>query len=246
MVKALIIDDDHFIVDLLKDKIDLYVPKVEIIGAAYTGQEGIDKIGALQPNLIFLDVEMSDMTGFEMLSQLETIQFQTIFITSFRHYAIKAIRFNALDYLVKPIDLGELKASIVRFEERSRHVNGIDKVKTALTNLKTKDLGDQVLVLKTQEGEMRLSIKHIVRIEGERNYSYIYLTNEKKKLTTKTLGDLEELLADKGFFRPHKSFLVNRMHIDSVPNSFQLVLSDGSEVPIARRKKAEFKAWYGQ
>ena len=244
-IKALIIDDDHFIVDLLKDKIELYVPNVEIIGAAYSGQEGIEKVGLLNPDLIFLDVEMSDMTGFEMLSKLSNIQFQTIFITSFRHYAIKAIRFNALDYLVKPIDLGELKASIVRFEERTRHSNRIGKVKTALSNLKTEDVGDQVLVLKTQEGELRLSIKNIIRIEGERNYSYIYLVKDKKKLTTKTLGDLEELLVDKGFFRPHKSFLVNRLHISSVPNSFQIVLSDGEEVPIARRKKTEFKEWYG-
>lgn len=244
-IKALIIDDDHFIVDLLKDKIELYVPNVEIIGAAYSGQEGIEKVGLLNPDLIFLDVEMSDMTGFEMLSKLSNIKFQTIFITSFRHYAIKAIRFNALDYLVKPIDLGELKASIVRFEKRTRHSNRIGKVKTALSNLKTEDIGDQVLVLKTQEGELRLSIKNIIRIEGERNYSYIYLVKDKKKLTTKTLGDLEELLVDKGFFRPHKSFLVNRLHISSVPNSFQIVLSDGEEVPIARRKKTEFKEWYG-
>ena len=101
------------------------------------------------------------------------------------------------------------------------------------------------MVLKTQEGEMRIILKEIIRVEGERNYSYIYLTSGKKKLTTKTLGDLEDLLNDKGFFRCHKSHLVNFMHINSLPNSFSMLLTNGFEMPIARRKKEEFRIWYG-
>lgn len=211
---------------------------------ASSGEEGLEKIKNYQPELIFLDVEMADMTGFEMLAKLEEINFQTIFITSYSHYAIKAIRFNALDYLVKPIDLGELKAAIKRYKKKVEINDSSINIKQALFNLKAKNDADKKLILQTQEGEMRLPLKNIIRAEGERNYSYIYLANGKRKLTTKTLGDLEDLLNDKGFFRCHRSHLINLLHIQSLPNSIAVLLSDGTEVPISRRKKEEFKNWY--
>jgi two-component system LytT family response regulator len=243
-IRSLIIDDDPFIRDLLQDKLHQYLPEVEVLGAATSGTQGLAMINEFQPDLIFLDVEMADMTGFEMLSQIEVINFQTIFITSYSHYAIKAIRFNALDYLVKPIDLGELKASIKRYKNNIEKNTRPDNVQQALINMNTKAVSDQTLTLQTQEGELRLTLKNIVRVEGERNYSYIHLANNKKKLTTKTLGDLEELLGDKGFFRCHKSHLVNFSFIKAYPNSITIQLSDDSELPIARRKKEEFKDWY--
>jgi len=245
-IKALIIDDDPFMHELLRDKLAHYLPEVALLATASSGTEGLEMIKIHQPDLVFLDVEMTDMTGFEMLSRLEDLSFETIFITSYSHYAIKAIRFNALDYLVKPIDLGELKGAIKRFKNREGTKGSPEKIKQALINLNTRRDGDKVLVLQTQEGEVRLVLRDIVRIEGERNYSYIYLANEKRKLTTKTLGELEELLADKGFFRCHKSHLVNREHIQSLPTSFAVFLPNGFEVPIARRKREAFKAWYGQ
>ena len=243
-IKSLIIDDDPFIQDLLQDKLNQYIPEVDLLSTASSGEEGLEKIKTYQPELIFLDVEMSDMTGFEMLSKVEDINFQTIFITSYSHYAIKAIRFNALDYLVKPIDLGELKAAIKRYKEKSKKLDRSNNVKQALDNLNTKKDAEKILTLQTQEGEIRLALKNIIRAEGERNYSYIYLSNGKKKLTTKTLGDLEDLLNDKGFFRCHKSHLVNFDHIQSIPNSVTVILSDASELPIARRKKDDFKYWF--
>ncbi len=243
-IKSIIIDDDPFIQDLLLDKLSQYIPEVNVMAMASSGIEGLEKIKTYQPDLIFLDVEMADMTGFEMLAKLDGINFQTIFITSYSHYAIKAIRFNALDYLVKPIDLGELKAAIKRYKKNISKKAPPENIKHALINLSIKTDADKVLTLQTQEGEMRLSLKNIIRAEGERNYSYIYLTNGKKKLTTKTLGDLEELLNDKGFFRCHKSHLVNNDHIESLLSSSLLLLTGGTELPIARRKKEDFKTWY--
>ena len=243
-IRSLIIDDDPFIRDLLQDKLNQYVPEVEVMTTASSGTEGLQKISTYKPDLIFLDVEMTDMTGFEMLAQLEDINFQTIFITSYSHYAIKAIRFNALDYLVKPIDLGELKQAIQRYKSNVKENKRPDNVHQALANLKTKNASDQTLTLQTQEGELRLVLKNIVRIEGERNYSYIYLASNKKKLTTKTIGDIEELLNDKGFFRCHKSHLINKIHITSYQNSILVILSDETEIPIARRRKEAFRDWY--
>jgi DNA-binding LytR/AlgR family response regulator len=113
----------------------------------------------------------------------------------------------------------------------------------ALTNINSKKASDQTLILQTHEGELRFVLKDIIRIEGERNYSYTYLVNNKKKLTTKTLGDLEELLDDKGFFRCHKSHLVNLVHIQSGIKAYAVTLSKGEKMPVSRRKKEAFKIW---
>ncbi len=243
-IRSLIIDDDPFILDLLQDKLNQYTPEVEVLATAISGTDGLQKIKTYRPDLVFLDVEMNDMTGFEMLAKIDDISFQTIFITSYSHYAIKAIRFNALDYLVKPIDLEELKQAIKRYKSQLKKNIRSNNVQQALINLKTQNVADQILILHTQEGELRLVLKSIIRIEGERNYSKIFLTNNKKKLVTKTLSDMEDLLIDKDFIRCHKSHLVNATHINSYPNSISIILSDNTKIPIARRKKEEFKLWY--
>lgn len=243
-IKCLVIDDDLFIHDLMEDKLNRHFPEIELLAMASSGTEGLEKIKTHQPDLVFLDVEMSDMTGFEMLAKLEVIRFQTIFVTTYSHYAIEAIRFNALDYLVKPIKLNELMQAIKRYKNNIEKFKLIDRVHQALINLNTKDVSDQTLVLQTHEKELRMTLKDIICIEAARNYSYIHLYNNKKNLCTKTLSDLEELLKDKGFFRCHKSFMVNRVHIISYSNSNLVVLSDGKEIPVARRKKEAFKAWF--
>jgi len=243
-IRSLIIDDDPFIRDLLQDKLKQYLPEVEIVATASNGTEGLQKIADCSPDLVFLDVEMGDMTGFEMLTQLEVINFQTIFITSYSHYAIKAIRFNTLDYLVKPFDLGELRNAIQRYKEISNKKVSDENLQLALLNKKTEDVSNHQLVLRTQEGEIRLAIKNIIRAEGERNYSYIYLKDGSKKLVAKTLSDLEELLADKGLFRCHRSHLVNFSKITGVKSRLFLTMSDGVEVPISRRKKDSFMRWF--
>ena len=125
----------------------------------------------------------------------------TDFITSYSHCAIKVIRFTALDYLVKPIDLGELKQAIKWYKDSFRKTLQLENLKLALQNMDTKNVAEHKLVLQTQEGELRLVLKEIIRIEGERNYSYIYLKNGKKKLVTKTLADLEDLLNEKVFYQ---------------------------------------------
>ncbi len=237
-IRAVIIDDDPFIHDLLRDKLDHHFPEISVVHVANSGSEGIKVIQSSQPDLVFLDVEMTDMTGFEMLSQLNDITFKTIFITSYQHYAIKAIRFNALDYLLKPFDLEELRNAIKRYKETKS-----DAIKTALNNLRQENASDQTLILRTQQGELELPIKDILYMEGERNYSYIHCSNGRKELVSKTLSNLEELLEDKGFFRCHKSYLVNAMSIESIKNS-SLLLFDHKEIPIARRKIQLFKEWW--
>jgi two-component system LytT family response regulator len=187
---------------------------------------------------------MADMTGFEMLSQIVEINFKTIFITSYSHYAIKAIRFNALDYLLKPIDLGELKRAIKRYKAQNKTKSQRNNMTAALQNIAIKNVADQQLVLNTQDGILRLPLRDICHIEGERNYSYIYLKEGKKKLVTKTLLELEDLLDSKGFYRIHRSHIVNAAHITEASNGFFVQISGTLRIPISRRKKKHFLGWF--
>lgn len=235
-IRAFIIDDDPFMRDLLTDKLEL-IGGVDVLDTAKNGKDGIDKIAIHQPELVFLDVEMTDMTGFEMLGKLDSIDFRTIFVTSYGHYAIKAIRFNALDYLLKPIDIQELKEALHRFKTQSS-LQGRTHIKRAIQNMGT-DLSDQRLILKTQEGEIDLLLAEIQYISGDRNYSNIHGVDGKKRLVAKTLSDLEELLDDKGFFRCHKSSLVNLSQIEKLKGE-SISLKGGLILTLARRRRQDF------
>lgn len=243
-IKALLVDDDPFIHDLMEDKLTFHFPQIELVGMASSGQEGLRMIREFSPDLVFLDVEMKDMTGFGMLKLLREIQFETIFVTSYSHYAIKAIKFNALDYLLKPIDLESLASAIQRFEKR-RDKRNQDRIRVALDNIHNRAPQDQIFVLQMQEGELRVPVSNMIRIEGERNYSSIVMKAGKRKLSSKPLGEFEELLSDKGFFRCHKSHIINFAHISSV-SSQGIRLTTGEEIPVSRRKKKEFETWFRQ
>jgi two-component system, LytTR family, response regulator len=241
-IPSLIIDDDPFMHTLLRDKLTQHFPQVEVLAGGLNGTEGLALIEAHRPALVFLDVEMTDMTGFEMLQQVPSPDFQVIFITSYSHYAIKAIRFNALDYIVKPVDIDELGEALSRFARRTEQNRYAEQLAQALQNLQTERPEEQILMLAMQDGELRVPLKHLLRIEGERNYSYLFIERHPRRLSSKNLGEFEEMLGDKGFFRCHRSHLVNGLHIELVRNT--ITLTDGTELPISRRKKEAFSQWY--
>lgn len=241
-LKALIVEDNTFMATVLKDMLEERSEAISVLGIASTGADAISMITETRPQVVFLDIELPDMTGFEMLRQLEQINFQTIFTTAHSEYAIKAFRFNALDYLVKPIKNNELDEAITRFPKVND--NRVD-IKNALLNIESKSIENQKLVLPTQKGTLRFALKQITHIEGEGNYSYIHLASVSKELSSKNLAYLEEIIEDKGFFRCHRSFLVNGYHIDSLTNDC-FVLRNGLEIPISRRKKTKAKNWFIQ
>ena len=243
-VKSLLVEDSQLMAAILSDLLKENHPDIQILGIAKNGKEGIEMIKQLNPDLVFLDIEMPDMTGFDMLNRLEEIAFQTIFITSYSHYAIEAFRFNALDYLLKPIEKKELAQAIKRYTSESKLPTNQNKVHQALINLQTKNVEDQTLMLHTQKGTLQLALKRIVKIEGDRNYSYIHLSNNTKVLSSKTLGYFEDILTDKGFYRCHRSFLINRFHIGSIQNPDSFLLKNKTTVPISRRAKKDAKKWF--
>ncbi len=239
-IKALIVEDNKFMATVLHDLLKHHTTGISVSGIANTGNEALQLIASEKPNVVFLDIELPDMTGFELLQQLDNINFQTIFTTAHSHYAIRAFRFNALDYLIKPIIESELDEAIKRFLKSAG--NNIE-VKHALSNLESQPVENQKLVLATQNGILRLPLKQITHIEGDRNYSYIHLSNANRELSSKNLAYFEDILIDKNFFRNHRSFLVNRYHIDALKTD-HFVLKNGFEIPISRRKRTEANTWF--
>lgn len=241
-IKCVIIDDDRFVRRLLSDRLMMLDDEVEILAEAKDGLEGIQVILEHNPDLVFVDVEMPDMTGFELLSRLDQIDFQVIFITSYKHYAIKAIRFNALDYLVKPIDVDELKDALNRYRNRIDHASHHQAIQAAVENVLTADPGEQRLTFYVGQGVERPKLKDICYISAEGNYSTLSLTSGNRIIVSRNLGDFEEILEDKGFFRCHRSYLINKRHISGHSASeIQMVSVD--KIPIARRKKTAFLRW---
>lgn len=231
--KALIVEDNVFMAKILSDMLHRHGDEVCLLGIANSGQEALQCIEKESPDVIFLDIELQDMTGFEFLKQVENLCFKTIFTTAHSHYAIKAFRFNALDYLVKPIKEEELDEALSRL-----HTSNKIEVREALNNLEA-----EKLVLTTQKGTLRFSMKQITYIEGESNYSSIHLANGRKELSSRNLAYFEDLLKDNGFYRCHRSFLVNAYHINSINNNC-FKLKNDLEIPISRRKKAEVTEWF--
>ena len=239
-IRAIIVEDNAFMATVLSDLLREHSSEFALLGVAATGQAALPLIADSKPDVVFLDIELPDMTGFELLQQLDGIDFQTIFTTSHSRYAIRAFRFNALDYLIKPIKESELDEAIKRF---LKSAGNSAEVKNALSNLELKSVENQKLVLSTQNGTLRLPLKQITHVEGERNYSYIYLSNGSRELSSKNLSYFEDVLTDKSFFRSHRSYLVNRYHIEALKGD-RFVLKNGVEIPISRRKKTEADTWF--
>lgn len=241
-IRSIIVDDNPLNIEVLSDLLLEHGDQIQLVGAAANGREAMQLITEHQPDLVFLDVEMPDMNGFEVLASLEEINFQTIFVTAHDHYAIQAIRYNALDYLMKPLDRTELKDAINRYDVTANHPHR-DQIQNALDNLKTIEPLDQVLYLPSQEGGVKMLLRDVVRIAGDRNYSTFYLASHKTKISSKNLGHFEDMLAGKDFCRCHRSFIVNRRYIEKLHAGFFLMI-DGMEIPISRRRKTEVKEWF--
>jgi len=239
-IKAIVVEDNILMAELLCDLLEENHPEIALLGRSSTGSDAIKLIANQNPELVFLDIELPDCTAFELLNQLPAVAFKTIFITAHSDYAIKAFRFNALDYLVKPIKEEELQDAIQRYRTLKNGSN--TNLLNALDNFKTEKPGDQVLVLNTQDDFLQIPLGKITVIESDRNYSYIYLINSTRKLSSKNLAYFEDVLTDKGFFRCHRSFIVNRIHVDSLKNE-ELLMKDGRLIPISRRRKSATKAW---
>lgn len=240
MKKILIIDDEKRIRDFVKRMIDSFDLGVEVYTDGENVETGIAAIKNLKPDIVFLDIQMPDGTGFDLLNQLGEKTFELIFITAFQEYAIMAIKFSALDYILKPIDSEELKTALVNALDTLDFKKEETQYEALSHNLNAQQ--KRKLVLKTQESVHVVDLGEIVRCEADKNYTFFYLNNGKKILVSRTLKDFELLLANHGFFRVQQSHLINIDYIDRYDKieGGSVIMKDGASVPLSTAKKEQF------
>jgi two-component system LytT family response regulator len=241
-LKAIIIDDEASSRHSLRQKIISNCENVEIIAECEGGEQGIKAIEESHPDIVFLDVEMPRMNGFTMLQQLQNRSFELIFTTAYDHYAIRAIRFSALDYLVKPVEIEELKAAMeMVWQKRKQNVTNA-RLETLLYNLANEKNQHNRIAIPSLEGLQFFEINDIVSLGAENNYTIIFLKSGLKITVSKTLKDFEELLPGAIFLRIHHSWIINKTHCQKYlkGEGGQVIMSNGQVLDVARRKKEEF------
>ncbi len=248
MTKAIIIDDETGARESLANILEKFFPAVDVLAKADSAKKGLEAIRFYKPDLIFLDVEMPKGNAFDMLSHLEKIDFDVIFITAFDHYAIRAIKFSALDYLLKPIDIDDLREAIKRHEKKRTEKNSIHENLNVLLNNLKKENSDRKVAIADMEGLTFIQLSDIVRCESDGNYTLIFMEGGKKMLSSKSLTEYDELLSEDNFFRVHRSHLINLSHIKKYyrGDGGYVLMSDNSQIEISRRKKNEFMEKVGK
>jgi two-component system, LytTR family, response regulator len=239
MIKAIIIDDIEQARTTLKKDLQVYAPDVEITGEANGVVEGARLLKKIKPDILFLDIQMQDGSGFDLLDILPEINFKIIFITASDAHAIKAFRYAAIDYLLKPVDPDELVAALKKYREHRLNEN--EKYKLLNETLKNHSKPHQRLALHTQDKIFIVNIQDILRCESNVNYTEFFFVGGKKLLVTRTLKDFEDLLTDQGFYRVHQSHLVNTKYIKEFvkTDGGYLMMHDSSSVPVSSRKRPE-------
>jgi two-component system LytT family response regulator len=239
MIKAIIIEDEKMSREALYRLLEKYCPVVEVVAQADGYRKGMEEIRKHHPDVIFLDIQMPDGSGFRLLEEMEIIDFEIIFTTAFDQFAIKAIKYSALDYLLKPIIPQELVEAVSRVEKKKaenikRKLAENNPESTAFQEEKS-----QKIVLSTAEMIHVISVDDIIRCESDNYYTFFYFVDGRKLLISKTLKENEELLSQYNFIRPHKSHLVNIKFIKSYlkhEGGF-ILMNDGTKIPVSRRKK---------
>ncbi|MBX2953147.1 MAG: response regulator transcription factor [Leadbetterella sp.] len=241
MLRAIIIDDEPACISILKLQIEKYCPQVSIVAEGLGGGEGLSAIRKHQPDLVFLDIEMPVMNGFQLLENLDAdINFSIVFTTAYNDFAVKAFKFSALEYLLKPIDIDELQKAVAKAENKKN----IEKQQIELLrqSLYAPGRNPDRLALPHATGYIFVEINKIVYCESDSAYTKFYLSTGEKLLITKTLGDVEEVLSLQNFFRIHKQFLVNMSYITQyIKGEGGFVkMTNGAELPIARNRRESF------
>ena len=240
MLKVLLIDDEERATDALRLMIEKTIPEIKQVFACNDSRQAAEMIHAYQPGLVFLDIQMPHLNGFQLLEKLPNKNFKIIFTTAYNEYAIQAIRFSAFDYLLKPIDSEELQSSVHRFlETNDDYRQQFDLLKNIMHNIQAPSADEFRLALPTKEGVHFLMPAEIVRCEAVGNYTKFFIDKNKTYLISKTLGDYDTLLTPHNFIRTHKSHLVNKKFISFIDHDGFAVLKDNSRVEVSRRRKDE-------
>ncbi|NIJ54797.1 LytR/AlgR family response regulator transcription factor [Dyadobacter arcticus] len=248
-MKAIIIDDEPDCVRLLGLQLKMYCPQVKVVAACTGSEEGLDAIRAENPDLVFLDIEMPKMNGFQLLEMVGDLDFAVVFVTAYDKFAIKAFKFSAIDYLLKPTDAKDLQAAVHKAERTLRTDNRqIDLLKEHLRpahNI-SKPFPDKI-ALPHQNGVVFVELKNVLYCQANDNYTYFFLPNGQKYLVSKTLRNIQDILEERNFLRVSRQHLVNLDHIAKFMKGegSYLVMSDGFSIPVAKSQKDKLVERFG-
>ena len=242
MIRTIIIEDEPVSRETLTIMLKRYPEDIEIVDICSNPTDGIESIAKHGPDLIFLDIQMPKMNGFDMLKKVANINFEVIFTTAFDQYAINALRISALDYLLKPVDGEDLTLAIEKCKERMSHKKPHLQFENLFNNLTNKNPLDKTIALSASDGISFVKMCDILRVEANGRYAKFYLLNKETILVSKTLGDFEDVLSANQFFRIHDSAIINLNHVKKFirGDGGTVVLSDNTELDVARRRKEDF------
>jgi len=236
----MIIDDEQRASDALRIMIERTVPEIQQVAVCNDARLAAEMLHNLQPALVFLDIQMPHLNGFQLLERIGNRNFKIIFTTAYNEYAVQAIRFSAFDYLLKPVDMEELQQAVQRFlQAGDDYRQQYELLKNILHNMQMPAASEFRLALPTREGVHYLHPGQVVRCEAIGNYTRIVITDGRNIVVSKTLGEYDSLLSPHHFIRTHKSHLVNRKFISFVDHEGFAVLADGSRIEVSRRRKEE-------
>lgn len=250
MIKAIIIDDVEKARSALKSDIKTYCPTVQVIGEADGVETGLQLIKNTTPDVIFLDIRMSDGSGFDLIAKLRqqgSIPFQIIFTTAYDEYAIKAFKFSAIDYLLKPVDHEDLIQAVQKIKTTDVQSSLKENMELLLESMKSIKTSNKRIALNSIDKIQVVNVDDIIQCESQKNYTLFYLTNKKQVLVTRTLKEFEDMLEGDNFLRVHHSHLINVKHLKEYvkTDGGYAMMSDGSQVPVSVRKKEHLLSLLG-
>lgn len=239
-IKAILVDDEESARDVLENLVVRFCPEIELLGKFNNVLDAVEAIRSLKPDLVFLDIEMPNYAGFEIVNFFENVDFDIIFVTAYDKYAIRAFEVSAVDYLLKPVDIERLQQSVQKAQERMQLKNNLDRFKLLSQTLESNVLNN--IIVSDKGYQYTISIATIIAIEAQESYSVIY-TEEKKYTASKNLKHFENLLNEnKRFFRVHKSWIINLDFLENYSKSLlEIQLKNGMTTKLSKYKKVEFE-----
>jgi two-component system LytT family response regulator len=244
-IGAVIVDDDDYAIRSLESSL-ANVEDIQLLASFTDPRASISFIKEQKPDLLFLDIRMPEMSGFDLMDEIYDDVSEVIFVTGYNEYAITALRYSALDYLLKPVRVEDIESALKRYYQRSERILTQSKILNLKQNLNVEKNDFELVLLTKSDGEKRFRAGDIIRCEADSNYTQIFLTKGRKFTASKTLSDLENMLDENDFIRIHKSHVVNKNHIQNIGRESELTLSDGACVPISRRRLQEVRGLMGR
>ena len=242
MIQTILIDDEVDSIRVLQRLLETYCPDVCIAGTANGVDTGVGLIREIRPDLVLLDIEMSQGNAFDLLNQLMPLSFQVIFVTAFDNYAIRAFKYSAVDYLLKPVDIDDLRNAISRVREKPETSDLAEQMKILLNNVGMLQVSYQKMAIPTITGLNFVPVQDILRFEAKGNYTIIYLSTGETVMATRTIRDYEDVLPESIFCRIHNSHIINLSRIEKYQKGRGgvVLMEDGTTIEVAARRREEF------